>query len=158
MTTCAMCGDCCRAIRLDHTKADVRRIVAAGPQNPDGAAVAGLILAHWHRVSRAEAERRLPGFVRSWDKAGRFYTCDLFDPATNRCTWPDHDTLPRICKGFPWYEGGAEAAASGELRLHRAFARCSFWADVPVPAWPPGCDPLPSGPPHLIQIHRKDHP
>ena len=131
MGQCAKCGDCCRAIPLRLTKAQLRTQLVASKRNQEDRE---FILKHWHRISRVEAARRIPSFGIYDGTPERFYECDQFDPGTNLCM--AHDTRPPVCRGFPWYSTGPD-----ETSL-RAFPRCSFWHDVPREKWPAGVIPL----------------
>ncbi len=110
MTDCGKCGDCCRAIPLALTKKGL-----STAYNPD------FVLKHWHRISRAEARRRIPRM--NGLKGTYYYECDMFDSEENLCT--AHDTRPDVCRGFPWYSGNPEIVSL------QPFPRCTFWHDVP---------------------------
>ena len=153
---CAKCGLCCRAISVSSNKRywreqwawaeEWRDYVAAHPDwqaaNPDtrepnwreALENRTFMLAHWHPISKAEADRRVPG-ITAW-KAGPWYECDMHDAATNLCT--AHDGRPPVCRDYPWY--GRAPFAKGIEPLWR----CSYWHDVPCEDWPEGTDPLAS--------------
>jgi len=153
--TCGKCGDCCKVIALaqplGYYRAYLRyyrqwdRYRAGGgtaqpeqPSNPDTRRNAAFIGKHWHRVTRAEAARLLPGMGAA---GAYYYTCDAWDATTRRCT--AREERPPICSDFPWYGGTVGT-------LHSAFTRCTFWRDVPQEHWPTGVQL-----PQLIQIQRK---
>jgi Fe-S-cluster containining protein len=120
---CSKCGDCCRAIAVPATKKRVRE----GNFGEDG----WFILRHWHPISRAEAERRLPRIGRMRRDPGvRFYACDQFDAERNLCM--AHDGRPDVCRGFPFYGGDPlHWALDDEGRVDLlVYPRCRYWEDV----------------------------
>lgn len=125
MTECNGCGDCCRVIPVNATKKIFAEKAAEGEVGSSP-----FILQHWRRISRKEAHLRNPAF--GVEPRGRYYyECDMFDPATNKCT--AHDAKPQVCRDFPWY------GDSPVEKFYRVvpFPRCSFWADIPTAKRPP---------------------
>lgn len=145
---CNFCGACCRLIALRWgpeelaERAERARVLAEDPalteeqraNERDNIATYEFIVAHWHEVGEAEAAVLLPEMVD--ERHGAYYTCDQFDGERNLCM--AHDTRPPICSGFPWYG----TAPGGPYRLHRAFRRCGYWADVPREDWPATVVPM----------------
>lgn len=166
MTNCAMCGDCCRLIRIPHRQIGEGDEATWEPRDTahmlwlrdgdhaDGASAADMdfILANWVERTPVEGRAILPALVAVYEDfygegndPGTYYTCNQFDGERNLCKV--HDAQPRVCSGYPWYES-PPGETSG---LSRAFLRCSFWVDVPREKWPEGCDPLPSPTEEQIQ-------
>lgn len=53
-----------------------------------------------------------------------FYTCDIFDPVTRRCT--DYDNRPGVCRDYPWYGSPPDP--------HKSLpSMCSYRADAGLP-------------------------
>lgn len=121
MTTCSKCGDCCRAIRIAGTKAEIQATY------PDDNEDKIFILEHWHEISEEEAERRVPGLggVNKYGNRGSYFECDAFDSEHNLCG--AHEARPPVCRGFPWYKEYG-LGVSGETLI--PFKQCSFWLDV----------------------------
>lgn len=53
-----------------------------------------------------------------------FYTCDIFDPVTRKCT--DYDNRPGVCRDYPWY--GSPPDPNKSLPT-----MCSYRADAGLP-------------------------
>jgi Fe-S-cluster containining protein len=123
MTDCNRCGACCEVIFFPKTKKETRARVAGED--------ALFIEEHWHRIARAEAERRNMAVA---DVSGRcfYYECDHWDPETRLCRAGEEK--PPICRGFPWY-GRPDGPVETTYALE-PFPTCSFWADVPRDRWP----------------------
>ncbi len=120
--TCSGCGACCEVIPLPVRLADIQPGTVY-----DSPADTAFLLAHWHEMDRATAERMNPGMTGGLSPF--FYRCDAYDPLSRVCT--AHATRPEVCRGFPFYDGPPRIDAL------RPFPRCSFWADIPEAERPP---------------------
>jgi len=119
--SCNQCGDCCRVIVLSRTPEQLAEVVVAG----DTVGSAAFIAQHWHPVSSEEALAIFPEYAQSYLDSGHpwhFYTCDQFDPGTNRCL--AHETRPPVCSDFPWYGGDPVGRY-----LHPAYRTCGYRAE-----------------------------
>lgn len=102
MTECAPgCGACCDPVKLRFSVEAM-----TGPSAP-------FAREHWTLIEARECAEGTEYRVR----------CDVFDPATRRCT--AHADRPPICSGYPWY--GAEPDPERGRTLDLV---CSFQADV----------------------------
>lgn len=89
--SCRQCGDCCDPVTLRSTKRAIRSDLSLEGDE--------FILAHWRRISQADAFRRRPR-LRALHTPGRYYyECRFFDPDTRQCT--AHSFRPPICRAFP---------------------------------------------------------
>ena len=124
MTECAQCGMCCEAIPINFTKKKMR-------EDPELSIMESpkFILKHWRRISKKEAQRRLPGI----GSHQVYYECLKYDSENKLCT--AHDEKPPVCRDFPWY--GKDPTPLGIY-----LPKCSFWNDVPQDLWPQGVEPL----------------
>ncbi len=133
VSACDACGQCCRAISLDHTHADLAAIAAReqarldrDPQLPQRAEIERLVrdvafISRWFRpVARAEAAARQPAFASSDFDGRSFYVC-LALGDDGRCT--RHAERPFVCEGYPWYG----SAPSLDLLVVRP---CGYERDV----------------------------
>jgi len=99
MIGCKQCGLCCKAIALRYSKKYVRDVVRtskrAGDKNTDGL----LMLNHWKRIPRLEAEAINPEYIGTHE-GYYFYRCNKLKD--NKCS--DHGGKTRICSGYPFYD------------------------------------------------------
>jgi len=58
------------------------------------------VAAHWHPLTRSEAERSNPFYTRQLPVDAYLYRCDEVAD-DGRCLV--HDTRPQVCRGYPWY-------------------------------------------------------
>lgn len=98
---CLMCGACCRGPWIPFTPRDMRK--ERQRYEKWGMAIGGdfaFVLEHFRPLAKREADKmpKLKGMEK-----GMRYSCDLFDPATNRCK--ANGSKPRVCLGYPWYNG-----------------------------------------------------
>lgn len=100
MNLCNQCGACCRVLALDQSPDEVRSIAALtgvlGIPSDHGFAAA-----HWHALTRAEAQARNPFYVARLPETKHFYRCDQLGD-DGRCL--SHATRPLVCRGYPWYD------------------------------------------------------
>lgn len=96
---CNQCGACCRVLKLEQSPDEVRNMAAL-------TAVLGIpsdhqfAARHWLPLSRAEAMRRNPFYVRRLPETAHFYACDQLG-SDGRCLV--HAERPLVCRGYPWY-------------------------------------------------------
>jgi Fe-S-cluster containining protein len=89
---------CCRGIALLFTKKDIK-------ERWQDTVNRDFVLAHWHRISKAQALKNNPHLASIMDEYERdtrtiyWYTCDML--VENRCLI--HQERPNICRGYPWY-------------------------------------------------------
>jgi Fe-S-cluster containining protein len=133
---CQRCGQCCRVISLDFTKAEITSLargeaayLAKHPESPHRAEIerlvrdARFIREHFHRVSRAIAMRRQPAFHGAGFEGRSFYVCDEL---TRAGTCDAHAARPFVCEGYPWY-------GSAPKKSLLVLTPCGYEADLITP-------------------------
>lgn len=137
MTACNSCGSHPTAVCCDPFTTIVSPTMLA-----DGSADRDLAPgeADWMRAHLTPILPRKAGLakVSSWSSglsqfflggelhiiAAWYYNCDLYDPATKRCT--DYDNRPDACRGFPWYDSPVDPTKVLP-------PTCSYRADLGLP-------------------------
>lgn len=100
MGSCHCCGACCRVLTLEQSPEEIRAMAAV-------TSVLGIpsdmvfAAAHWHPLSREEAQRRNPHYVSRLPATAHFYACDRIGP-DGRCR--AYEERPLVCRGYPWYD------------------------------------------------------
>lgn len=100
MGACNGCGACCRVLMLDRSPEEIRAMAAV-------TSVLGIpsdmifAAAHWWPLTRDEAERRNPFYVRQLPENAFFYACDQIG-ADGLCR--AYEGRPLVCRGYPWYD------------------------------------------------------
>ena len=130
---CKRCGQCCRVISLDFTKAEIASLargeaahLGGHPESRHRADIerlvrdARFIREHFHRVSRARARELQPSFHGPGFDGRSFYVCDELTPAG---TCGAHAARPFVCEGYPWY-------GSAPKRSLLVLTPCGYEADL----------------------------
>jgi Fe-S-cluster containining protein len=100
MNLCNQCGACCRVLTTEQSPQEIQAMAAL-------TSAVGIpsdfpfLAAHWHPLTREEALRRNPFYVRRLPDDAHLYRCDQLGD-DGRCKV--HATRPWVCRGYPWYE------------------------------------------------------
>lgn len=129
MAECNGCGDCCEVVPFAFGPEEVRWLAQQGEIDIPTATWA---VEHLRPLTRRQVAECQPWRLRPLTRTAdggvelfpRYWTCDLLDPETRRCT--DYANRPPPCRGYPWY--------NGEIRRDAALSpRCSYRADIGQP-------------------------
>jgi len=126
--SCNMCGYCCTAISIPISPADLKDM---SKRLRDQEKMAEFFIP----ITEEEAIRRNPAISAKHEASTEerfFYECSQYNEDTKLCG--AHENRPSVCSGFPWYGNTINNVA---LIMHK---KCSYWADVPVEAWPEGVE------------------